>query len=177
MQGKDIFLSYQWSIKEKVKCLYNKLIAEGYTCWMDNSALELGDRWNTEIDKGIRNCKVFLSFVTIKYVESVNCYKETNLSVELRKPIIPLLMEENAWPPKNMGTLIGHLQYISFKSTSASPEQLWSGENFNQLLKHLKFYIDHPAQSSSSPADARGNVDLKSSPSKSGEKPLIKLSN
>ena len=177
MQGKDIFLSYQWSIKEKVKCIYNKLTAKGYTCWMDNSALGGGDRWHAEIDKGIRNCKVYLSFVTVKYAESLNCYKETNLSVELKKPIIPLLMEENAWPPKNMGTLIGHLQYIPFKSTSASPEQLWSGENFNQLLERLKFYISRPAQSSSSPADAQENVDLNSSPSISGEKPLIKLSN
>ena len=177
MQGKDIFLSYQWSIKEKVKCIYNKLTAKGYTCWMDNSALRGGDRWHAEIDKGIRNCKVYLSFVTIKYAESKNCYKETSLSGELNKPIIPLLMEKNAWPPNNIGTLIGHLQYIPFQSTSASHEQLWSGENFNQLLERLKSFIGRPAQSSSSPADAQGNVDLKSSPSKSGDKPFIKLSN
>ena len=154
-----------------MKCLYNKLkvlelqqanCQRICSCWLDIFALG-------KVIAGL--LKLIQIFVTARSTsplqllnmpaESLNCYEEANLSVVLEKPIIHLLMEENTWPPKNMGTLIGHLQYISFKSTSTSPEQLWSVENFDQLLERSKFYIGRPALSPNSPAGAQGNFDLK----------------
>ena len=100
--------------------------------------------------KGVRNCKLFLPIITAKYVESANCYKETNLSVIVKKPIIPLLIGDVAWPPKGMGTLIGDLLYIRFENINASPEELWSGKPFNELVAQINKYLRPSAAISSS---------------------------
>ena len=152
MQGKDIFISYQWDIQQTVRHLFDKLINKGYSCWIDETVMGGGDQLHAEMDKGVRNCKLFIPFITAKYVESTNCYKETNLSVILKKPIIPLLIGDVAWPPKGMGTLIGDLLFIRFKNINASPEELWSGKPFDELIAQInKCLCPSAAISSSQP--------------------------
>ena len=119
MQGKDIFISYQWDIQEDVKRLYDLLTKKGYSCWMDiNAKMCGGDNLIAHLSKAIKDCKVVVSLVTHKYAEAINCYREVSLGDERKKHIIPLIMENMKWPlegNKGMDFLFTSKLYIDFK--------------------------------------------------------------
>ena len=114
----------------------------GYTCWMDIYEMGGGDSLFDAIDKGIRNCKVVVSHVTSKYALSANCRREISLSDALKKPIIPLLLDNITWPPEGpMSLVFTQLLYIDFKDNNTAPQQLWSGSRFDQLIAKIDGYL------------------------------------
>ncbi|WAR00448.1 hypothetical protein MAR_024820 [Mya arenaria] len=139
-----IFLSYQWGIQNEVKLLKQHLQMAGYECWMDIGQMGGGDKLFEKIDNGIRGAKVIVSCTTEKYAKSPNCNREVNLSVNLGKPIIPLLMEKMAWPPKgSMGPIFS--EYLFIRSFQRSGEEtddqrFWPVAKFQELLMQLNFY-------------------------------------
>ena len=89
----DIFISYNWEIKEQVKFLYKKLTEDYlFNCWIDEKSLTHESLYN-QIASGIKNSSIFLCCVTKKYSESANCEKEITFANELQKPLIVLMME------------------------------------------------------------------------------------
>ena len=90
---------------------------------------------------GIRGCKVVISCVTPKYSLSANCRREVSLADALKKPIIPILLEETPWPPEGtMSMVFTQLLYIDFH-TEPKVQDTWTGEQMNQLLEKLKVYV------------------------------------
>lgn len=74
-----------------------------------------GDSLYDKIDRGIRGCKVVLSCVTQKYALSANCRREVSLADALKKPLLPLLLEQMTWPPPGpMSMAMTQLLYINF---------------------------------------------------------------
>ena len=91
--------------------------------------------------------------VTKKYALSANCRREISLSDALKKPIIPVLLEEIQWPPEGpMGMVFSQLLYIRFNRSS----NRWSGEELQQLLGKLHYYI--PAMTQSTDEQRRSNL-------------------
>jgi hypothetical protein len=60
----DVFISYNWSIKEKVKELYQELINLNYKVWLDDNELNDNNLNNNETANGIKNSKIFISCIT-----------------------------------------------------------------------------------------------------------------
>ena len=60
-----VFISYKWEIQHKVEQLKEKIESKGIKCWMDKNEMKRGDVLSKEIDKGIRGCKVILTFSKI----------------------------------------------------------------------------------------------------------------
>ena len=111
---------------------------------MDIYEMGGGDSLFDAIDQGIRYCKVVVSHVTSKYALSANCRREISLSDALRKPIIPLLLDNITWPPEGpMSLVFTQLLYIDFKDNNAVPQQLWSGSRFDQLIAKIDGYLGH----------------------------------
>ena len=124
---------------------------------MDIYEMGGGDSLFDAIDKGIRNCKVVVSHVTSKYALSANCRREISLSDALKKPIIPLLLDNTTWPPEGpMSLVFTQLLYIDFKDNNAVPQQLWSGSRFDQLIAKIDGYLGRSGNNSvSRPASAK----------------------
>ena len=100
-----------------------------------------GDSLYDKIDRGIRGCKTVISCVTQKYTLSANCRREISLADALKKPIIPLLLEEMKWPPDGpMSMVFTELLYIRVKIDERVPMQ-WTGEPFDQLIGKLGQFI------------------------------------
>ena len=53
----DIFLSYNWKIKEQVKLLHEQLEKEGFKVWRDDRELH-ASALTTELANGIKKSKV-----------------------------------------------------------------------------------------------------------------------
>jgi hypothetical protein len=72
-------------------------------------------------------------------------FLQVNLSVNLGKPIIPLLMEKMPWPPSgSMGPIFGEYIFIRFftrPSEETGDNRYWPEDRFKELLMQLRFSI------------------------------------
>lgn len=91
---KEIFLSYNWGIKESVKKLETNLKTEGFTVWLDTHELRAQHHLHSQIERSIENSRVFICCITQKYCESENCGLEFHLAYTLKKPMIVLMIED-----------------------------------------------------------------------------------
>ena len=99
-----------------------------------------GDSLYEKIDKGIRGCQVVVSCCTKKYSLSANCRREVSLADALKKPIVPILLEEMPWPPEGaMSMVLTQLLYINF-SRDLNLQEDWSGDLFDELIKRITKY-------------------------------------
>ena len=144
---------------------------------MDIYEMGGGDSLFDAIDKGIRNCKVVVSHVTSKYALSVNCRREISLSDALKKPIIPLLLDNITWPPEGpMSLVFTQLLYIDFKDNNTASQQLWSGSRFDQLIAKIDGFLGRSGNKIvSRPASAKtsntANLSLTATSKSPSERP------
>ena len=100
-----------------------------------------GDSLYDKIDRGMRGCKAVVSCITQKYSLSANCRREVSLADALKKPIIPLMLEQMKWPPDGpMSMVFTELLYINFFSDEKI-QMVWKGEKVNELMEKLKQFI------------------------------------
>ena len=151
-----MFLSYQWGKQPQVKALYQRLTSLGYTVWMDIYQMGGGDSLYDEIDRGMRGCKAVVTCVTQKYSLSANCRREISLADALKKPIIPLLLEQMKWPPDGpMSMVFTELLYINFYRDE-TVQMTWQGEQFDELKGKLRQFV--PGIASSTENDNRNQT-------------------
>ena len=171
-----MFLSYQWGKQPQVKALYQRLTAHGYTVWMDIYQMGGGDSLYDKIDRGMRGCKAVVSCVTQKYSLSANCRREVSLADALKKPIIPLLLEDIKWPPDGpMSMVFTQLLYINFHRDEAV-QMTWEGDQYEELRMKLGEII--PATKigvKNAIADANGDNSAKSSAPKNDQAKTTKV--
>jgi len=91
----DVFISYQWDVKESVRLLYTQLTKKhGLRCWMDDFKMGSGDKWKQVFfEYGIRNSSVVLCCITKKYTESKNCVREITFADQISKPLEIIMFE------------------------------------------------------------------------------------
>ena len=120
-----------------------------------------GDSLYDKIDRGLRGCKVVVSCVTPKYALSANCRREISLADALKKPIIPLLLEEMKWPPDGpMSMVFTELLFINMWR-DPKIQTNWTGPKFSELQQKLEQYIpsNMPVENGSDPKQDKGKTD------------------
>ena len=90
----DIFISYNWSLKEHVVELDKNLKNSGYTVWRDENELVPGKSMlAASLANGILKSKIFLCCITKEYCSSYNCNLEIEFASTRKKQIIVLMIE------------------------------------------------------------------------------------
>ena len=115
-----------------------------------------GDSLYDKIDRGMRGCKAVISCVTQKYSLSANCRREVSLADALKKPVIPVLLEQMKWPPDGpMSMVFTELLYIDF-SESEADQLTWTCGQFDELIGKLDKYVpDRKLKSESNESNTR----------------------
>ncbi len=91
----DIFLSYNWNIKEQVKLLHEELEKENFKVWRDEKQLHAGNNALTaELAKGIKNAKAIICCITKDYCKSNNCNLEIEFASQCKKTMIVLMIDK-----------------------------------------------------------------------------------
>ncbi|KAJ7387414.1 Vacuolar protein sorting-associated protein 33A [Desmophyllum pertusum] len=114
VSGHHVMISYQWDAQDMLVEVKNKLQASGYRVWMDLE--QMGGSTLEAMAKAVENASVVLVCVSQQYKESANCRSEAEYAYQLRKDIIPLMMQRNYKADGWLGMLVGTKLWIDFKS-------------------------------------------------------------
>ncbi|CAF2920688.1 unnamed protein product [Rotaria sp. Silwood2] len=138
-----IFLSYQWNSQAMLSQLKGRLEEAGYSCWMDVGQMGGGSKLHSKIDKGIRGAKVVLCCMNKDYGKSDSCVGQVNLAISIGKPLIPIQMEKQTWPPEGaLGPLMSEYLFIRFFDKKAiNDPNYWPDDKFTELLGAIRYYV------------------------------------
>lgn len=138
-----IFISYQWNSQTAVLQLKSRLEEAGYSCWMDTGDMGGGQQLFSKVDKDIRGAKVILCCMNQEYTKSETCIGQVNLAICTGKPLIPLQMEKQTWPPEGaLGPLMSEYLFIRFFDRKATNDpNFWPKERFTELLGQIRYYV------------------------------------
>lgn len=137
-----VFLSYQWGAQKAVNTLKTHLEEAGYSCWMDTGQMGGGDKLFSKIDAGIRGAKVIICCMNTAYAQSDNCSREVHLAVSTGKPIIPLQMEKQTWPPEGaLGPIMSEYLFIRFFDRKSNDPNYWPADKFTELLGQIRYHV------------------------------------
>ena len=93
--------------------------------------------------EAVENASVVLMCVSEKYYASPNCRLEAEYAMRLRKPIVPLMMQEGFVPRGWLGICVGDKIYYKFSSRSITSKRGGSDtfeDTFASMLKEVKRY-------------------------------------
>ena len=129
--NKSLFFSYGHdkfsNVVERIKSL---LEAEGFVVFLDTQELRAGMQWEEELERGIKNSKKFIFFITHHSIRRPDgyCLKEITEAVTLNKEIIPIAFENEKLPIS-----INRLQYLDFQDIINNLDN----ENFQKRIDNL----------------------------------------
>ena len=131
----DIFISYNWDIKEQVKLLQNKLKSLGYSVWRDEEELSFADGLHSQLAEAIKNSKLVLVCLTQKYIASENCTKELQYANLLKKPLSVLMIDHMKYEEMGgIGFIIGPLLRVNCYKNKSD----WPDANLDEIVKSIK---------------------------------------
>ncbi|KAK3746536.1 hypothetical protein QZH41_007374 [Actinostola sp. cb2023] len=96
-----VMISYQWDVQKTMIQLKNRLQAAGFRVWIDLE--QMGGSTLEAMARAVEDSAVVLVCVSQKYKESSNCRSEAEYAFQLKKDIVPLMMEGNYRPDGWLG--------------------------------------------------------------------------
>ena len=127
----DIFISYSRRDTAIVNQFADKFSQARYKYWMDVDGIEIGDEFKRKIVSAIKESKVFLFFSSEASNSSSWTVKEVNVAVILKKPIIPIKLDNAVYDDSLLFDLVG-LDFIE----CSSDDKVSSG--IQKLMRSLK---------------------------------------
>ncbi|ESP03408.1 hypothetical protein LOTGIDRAFT_171498 [Lottia gigantea] len=107
-----VMISYQWGHQNILKQVSSELRKEKRIVWMDIDNME-GSTLQA-MANAIEGAKVVICCMSQKYKDSPNCRAEAEYAFQLRRPIIPLIMERGYRPDGWLGFILGAKLFYDF---------------------------------------------------------------
>lgn len=98
MPKNKVFCSYSSHDKDIVINIVNLLKSKGVDVWFDQLDIELGGRWDEQIEMALEEATSFLLFMSKTSLESSNVMDEISIAISDGKKLIPVLIEECELP-------------------------------------------------------------------------------
>jgi len=130
-QEKHIMISYQWDAQRRVVKIKDGLRKLGYRVWLDVEQMH-GSTMEA-MANAVESSACVVTCISQKYKNSPNCRAEAEYTFNLRRSMIPLMMDKNYKPDGWLGFLLGSKLY----GDATDPEQIDEVVNFldTQLKK------------------------------------------
>ncbi len=88
-----IFVSYSHKDRKFIEKVIAALQKNGYRVWFDEG-IEVGTEWPQSIATRIKDCSIFLAFISNNSLASQNCTREINYAIKHRKEPVAIYMED-----------------------------------------------------------------------------------
>lgn len=95
-----IFISYSKKDRDYARKLADRLLAEGFSVWIDDR-IDYGEDWWRTIVTAIKDCAAFVVIMSQNSDDSRWVQREVTIADELRKPTFPLLLAGNLLDSKH----------------------------------------------------------------------------
>ena len=118
----DVFISYSRLDSVIADELANALKAKGVKCWIDRSGQYSGKNYKSVIVDKIRHSSIVMFISSQNSNESENVIKEISVAVELKKPIIPVKIDNTPYADSITYDLTG-IDYIDYAMDNDILEQ------------------------------------------------------
>ncbi|MDP7357121.1 MAG: toll/interleukin-1 receptor domain-containing protein [Pseudomonadales bacterium] len=92
-----IFVSYAHEDDELVYPEIEWLQSQGFNIWYDEG-ISPGSTWREELAQAVKNCDLFLLFVTPRSTASDNCQKEVNFALDEGHPLLAVHLDRTELP-------------------------------------------------------------------------------
>jgi FMN phosphatase YigB (HAD superfamily) len=89
-----IFISYSRYNEEFAKTFAIELRSAGFSIWLDQQDIRLGERWEEAVEEALRSCEILLLILTPASVSSENVKDEIGYAIDHGKRILPVLLEQ-----------------------------------------------------------------------------------
>ena len=129
-----IFISYAHKDAKAVLPIIHALRENGYNVWFDEG-IEAGTEWPEYLAKRIKNCAVFIAFISPDSIKSNNCRNEINFAITLKKEILTIYLEETEMT-MGMQLQLGSLQAM-FRYRHKNDESFINALLKAELLRKL----------------------------------------
>ncbi|XP_076811848.1 kelch-like protein 23 [Clavelina lepadiformis] len=129
--SKHIMISYnQRDSKELANKIHDRLSDAGYQVWIDKGQMK-GNIYD-KMGQAVENAHVVLMFLSPNYETSENCIRESSLTADMAKRIVPIRVLPDGYQLiTRLRLLTAGLLYYNFNKRSFD-------ENFNQLLDEIE---------------------------------------
>ncbi len=94
----NVFISYARADLNRAQALEQALHAHGVSVWRDQHSLYGGDRWPKKLGEAVADCDAVLLLWSAPSAASHFVEFEWTTALALKKPIIPLLLDETKLP-------------------------------------------------------------------------------
>ena len=134
-QDKDVFISYQWDIKDQVAELCNKL-EEYFSIWRDVTDTRHNNQTlNEQLAIAIKKAKIVICFLTQQYIASKKCCREIQFASDIEKDLILIFVEKHE--TKNLGGI--GLLISGLKGIDCSYNQNdWQVKNLDEIRQSIE---------------------------------------
>ena len=130
--SKHIMISYNSSSKETCLMIKKELEKNGFKTWIDAETIN-GSSLES-MTKAIEESHCVLMCMTENYKQNSNCRLEAEYSVNLNKPIIPIILEKEYIPDGWLGVILGSKIFIDFTKYSFE-------ECFKRLYREINYLV------------------------------------
>ncbi len=93
-----IFISHSSRDTDVTRFVADHLVEAGFETWVDLDSIKSGDRWLRSIEKAVRECHIFVILLSRQSRDSEWCERETLLAMDLRKPLLIVLLKDMPLP-------------------------------------------------------------------------------
>ena len=139
-EQRDLFISYQWKIKDQVKLMHDFLeFNNNYTVFRDEDTFNASNSLSSQISKAIKISDLFICCITEPYNASVNCLREISLEIDTyNKTAIVLMFEDvDLAQLEHVNRYNSRLLRINLFEEPSVVES-WTGPKANELLNAIK---------------------------------------
>ncbi|WP_020533140.1 TIR domain-containing protein [Flexithrix dorotheae] len=116
----DVFIAYDNKDQKYRKKINHSLMRHGFTTWVDQSDIKVGDSYQEAIFEGIEQANNLIFLLSPKSVKSEFCLKELKHALSLNKRIIPLMVDKVE--EEDIPQSIRHIQHVDFTDNNENRE-------------------------------------------------------
>ena len=128
----EIFISYARVDRDRIEPLLDSLRAINVSFWVDEGNIHAATLWSEEIVDAINACTVMVVILSDNSTTSDNVVKEVMLASELKKPILPVYLEETEVPRKLQYQLAG-IQHLELHGRDISNLSAELAKSLNRM--------------------------------------------
>lgn len=134
-QKSDVFISYQSADRKLAIELGEKIKNQGWTYWLDIEHMT-DNSMNENISAAIRDSKLVVSILSMKYILSTSCRREVELGKQNSKQIIAVKLDENIKDLVPMKDALTDVKWCELK------EMKWNEDKVEELFALVKEHLN-----------------------------------